>query len=73
MAWTQADFEKISSSIASGVKRVEYSDGRTLEYHSISDMLKARDVIKAELAAAADQTDVIRAGRRVGAYNPNLN
>ncbi len=52
MAWTQADLDKIEKAIASGVRRVRFQT-REAEYQSVGDMLKARDVIKAELDVEA--------------------
>ncbi len=52
MAWTQADLDKIEKAIASGVRRVRFQTHEA-EYQSVGDMLKARDVIKAELDVEA--------------------
>ncbi|QKV20251.1 phage head-tail joining protein [Oricola thermophila] len=51
MAWTQADLDKLDEAIATGARRVKFQN-HEVEYHSMSDMLKARDVI----AAALDET-----------------
>lgn len=51
MSWQQADLDKVRAAIASGVKRVVYSDGRQVEYASLSDMMTAKDMIERELAA----------------------
>lgn len=48
MAWTQTDLDRLEAAIASGTKRVRFQS-HEVEYQSIGDMLKARDVIKAEL------------------------
>lgn len=48
MAWTQGDLEKIEKAIASGARRVRFQT-HEVEYQSIGDMLRARDVIKTEL------------------------
>lgn len=48
MAWTQADLDAINKAIASGAKRVTFSD-HTVEYHSMDDMLKAKNLIESEL------------------------
>jgi hypothetical protein len=48
MAWTQLDLDTIEKAIASGTRLVRL-DNRTIEYQSISQMLNARDAIKAKL------------------------
>jgi hypothetical protein len=48
MAWTQADLDAINSAIATGAKRVRFQT-HEVEYQSVSDLLKVRDVIKAEV------------------------
>ncbi len=52
MAWTQSDLDRIEKAIASGARRVRFQT-HEVEYQSIGDMLKARDIIKAELDAEA--------------------
>ena len=52
MAFTNADLNAIDAAIASGELTVS-SGGRTVTYRSMSDLLKARQTIAAELAAAA--------------------
>lgn len=53
MAFTSTDLSLLDEAIASGVKRVEYPGGQTIEYQSISDMLKARRAIILELNSTA--------------------
>jgi len=48
MAFTSADLDAINSAIASGAKRVRFQT-HEVEYQSVAEMLRARDVIKAEL------------------------
>lgn len=52
MAWTQTDLDAIETAIASGTLRVQFAD-RSVEYRSITELLKARDAIKNNLGAAA--------------------
>ena len=52
MAWSQTDLDRLEAAIASGTRRVRFQS-HEVEYQSISDMLKARDAIKAELDADA--------------------
>lgn len=46
--FTQADLDAIEKAMASGAKRVKYSD-KEVEYNSFADMSKARDLIRKEL------------------------
>jgi hypothetical protein len=52
MAWTQADLDAINTAIATGAKRVRFQT-HEVEYQSVSDLLKVRDVIKAEVEGDA--------------------
>jgi hypothetical protein len=52
MAWTQTDLDRIEKAIAAGAKRVRFQT-HEVEYQSINEMLKVRDVIKAELDDSA--------------------
>jgi len=51
MAWTQTDLDKIEAAIATGARRVRFQT-HEVEYQSIGDMLKVRDLIKADLDTA---------------------
>lgn len=53
MPFTTADLAAIEAVIAKGELVVQYSD-RRVEYRSITDLLKARDVINDALADTAD-------------------
>jgi hypothetical protein len=61
MAWSQTDLDSIEAAIATGAKRVRYQT-HEVEYQSISDMLRARDVIKAviEPNSSGSRTTVAR-------------
>ena len=59
MAWTQADLESIEAAVVAGQRRVRLN-GREVEYHSVGDMLKARDAIRNEVARQQN----LQAGRR---------
>jgi hypothetical protein len=48
MAWTQADLDAINAAIATGAKRVRYQT-HEVEYQSMADLLRARDLIKSEV------------------------
>lgn len=49
MAFTQDDIDKLSAAIASGVQTVEFADKR-ITYNSISEMMRARQMMQSELA-----------------------
>jgi len=49
MAWTQTDLDNIEKAMASGQRKVRLGQ-REVEYHSIEQMIKARDFIKADVA-----------------------
>lgn len=51
MAWSQTDLDKLEAAIAAGVRRVKYSD-KEVEYQSVDDMLKARDLIRRALTTS---------------------
>lgn len=51
MAFTLAQLSAIEAAIGSGELSVSY-DGKTVTYRSVSDLLTARDTIRAELQAA---------------------
>ncbi len=53
MAFTQTDLERIERAIARGERTVRHSDGRTVEYRSVDDLMKARSEIARALAPRA--------------------
>lgn len=44
MAWTQTDLDRLDAAIASGARRVRFQT-HEVEYQSLADMLKARQII----------------------------
>jgi hypothetical protein len=48
MAFTTTDLANLDHAIASGTKRVKYSD-KEVEYRSLAEMLQARDLMRKEL------------------------
>ena len=52
MAYTQKHLDAVERAIARGEKVVRYTD-RTVEYRSIDELLKARDVIRTSMTEAA--------------------
>jgi hypothetical protein len=49
MAWTATDLDEIEKAIKTGTLRVKYSD-REVQYRSLDEMLKIRDLIAKEVA-----------------------
>jgi hypothetical protein len=56
MAFQQSDLDKLDAAILSGVRAVTFADGRKTEFHSLNEMRALRSDVKAELSAAASQT-----------------
>lgn len=54
MAWTLDDLNKLKDAIATGAKRVKYAD-KEVEYNSFDDMIKAKNLIEAELGLNSGQ------------------
>jgi len=52
MAFTQTDLDNLNSALASGKRRVRLGQ-REIEYHSIEQMLKAKQAIQEELNRAS--------------------
>lgn len=51
MAYTVSQLQALEAAIASGHKRVSY-DGKTVEYQSTDEMVKAAGIIRADLIAS---------------------
>jgi len=49
-SWTADDLAILERAIASGAKKVKYSNDQEVEYRELSDMLKTREEIKRALA-----------------------
>ena len=54
--WIQSDLDVIDAAIAQGVQECRFSD-RTVIYRSVSELLKAREIIAGSLA---DSTGTVR-------------
>lgn len=66
MAFSSTDLDAINSAIATGELSVEVN-GRKVVYRSMADLVRARDLISADLAAAATAASSSTSTRR-GAY-----
>lgn len=61
MAFTQTDLDNINTAIATGELSVEVN-GRKVVYRSVDDLLKARAVMQADLAATVTASSSPRRG-----------
>jgi len=68
MAYTQAQLDALDAAIASGALRVTY-DGKTVEYRSTADLIRARALVLAELGR---QTGAAPGGRRFASFRSGL-
>jgi len=55
MNWTDSDLAAINAAIAAGEQLVRLPDGREVQYRSVTELLKARDQIQAELRGSGPQ------------------
>lgn len=55
MAYSQTDIDALDKAIASGARRVQIQ-GRSVEYRSVDEMLKAKAVMVRELSTATRRT-----------------
>ena len=55
MAFTQSNLDALNNAISSGELTIRQGD-RWVTYRDIGDLIKARDLVKQELAAAASPT-----------------
>ncbi|EYC51707.1 hypothetical protein AZ34_11900 [Hylemonella gracilis str. Niagara R] len=60
--FTVTQLEAIERAIASGTLKVRY-DGKEVQYHSMTDLMSARVVIREELLATGLLADVATRGR----------
>lgn len=56
MAFTLTDLSAINSAIASGELTVRTADGKLVTLRSMTELLQARDAIKAEIAPTTGST-----------------
>lgn len=52
MSWTQNDIVVLERAIASGARRVRFSDGREITYHSLQEMMALLETIRAAVHGA---------------------
>lgn len=76
MTWNATDLEAIEQAIASGVTSVRHSDGKEVRYRSISDLIKARDIIAASLSGKRGyrkRTLQVNVDSNLGSFGDNRN
>jgi hypothetical protein len=61
MAFTQTDLDNINNAIASGELTVEVN-GKRVTYRSMDELMKARLMIKSDMAMAEPSTNSVRRG-----------
>lgn len=66
MAWTQDDLDRLDAAIKRGVKSVTYNATGSVQYHSLDEMLKLRDIMRGEVAGTSPPP------RSVGVYASGL-
>ncbi len=49
MAWTQTDLDALKAAIAKGARSVTTSDGKSVTFHSLDEMLRLKAAIEAEV------------------------
>ncbi|HRQ59872.1 MAG TPA: hypothetical protein PLN31_20850 [Azoarcus taiwanensis] len=66
MPATQSDIDALNAAIRQGERMVRFADGKTVEYRSIPELIRARDDAASELARANPrprQTRLYHGGR----------
>lgn len=58
-SWTAQDLEILEKAIALGATKVKYSSDKEVEYRSLEEMLKVRDLIFKALNTTAKNNRVI--------------
>lgn len=69
-SYTLEDLQNLEEAIAKGIKKVKYTD-KEIEYRSVDEMLKVRDLIKACLGLDDGRNDG-RGLRRVAQHSKGL-
>lgn len=57
---TQSDIDALNTAIAQGERLVRKSDGTTVEYRSVAELIRARDDMQSQIASAAPRVRAIR-------------
>ena len=71
-SWTAADYTALEQAIKSGVLRVQYSDGKTIEYRSLEEMMTLLEVMGRKISGKPSSPRMhfaeTRKGPRPGFY-----
>ena len=65
MSYTQSDYDKLCRAISSGTRQVRFAD-RTVEYRSLDEMVRVKNMMARELGIAR------RPNRTVGTFQKGL-
>lgn len=68
MAFTTTQLAALEAAIASGELVVQY-DGKRVEYRSVADLVKARDLVRGELRAAGVIAASTRGSTTLASYS----
>lgn len=67
MAYTQTDLDLLEKMIASGVLSTNDKDGRAVRYNSLTELIRARNFVAAQLGqGTASKTVYIRTNKALG-------
>lgn len=55
MAFTQSDLDTIDEAIKGAELSVRFSDGSSVTYRSVDEMIKVRDLIKSDISASTSK------------------
>lgn len=66
MAYTQADIDALKAAMASGAKRVRYSDGSEVEYRDMAEMKDILGQMRHEVSPPAKPIRAFRFAHRPG-------
>lgn len=67
MSFTQDQLDTLEKAIAAGTTQVRFADGHSVQYASLSDMLRVRDMMRRDLGVSATNS-----GRRYGKFTSGV-
>lgn len=70
-SFTVEQYNALCAALAEGARRVKYQD-KEVEYHSLSEMLKLKGVMEADLGIGAGSDDSLGRRRSVGVFGNGL-
>lgn len=63
MAWTQDDVDALDTAYQGGARKITSSDGKTVEFHSIADYIRLRQMMLAEVLGSTRKPSSFSVGR----------